>query len=111
MRDQKVTVEETITQTLTVWAIPQSQWHIDNYPDEGYFYYEVKTNKPYETGAIQVCEDDHTFTVPAGISLADAAIETYKEAIAAKQAQCYVEVSELHAKINSLLLLEHTVDE
>tara|TARA_R110002153_G_scaffold24492_3_gene78138 strand:- start:592 stop:939 length:348 start_codon:yes stop_codon:yes gene_type:complete len=107
MSKTTVTIEETIYQTLAVWAIPQSEWHIATYPEDGHFYYAVRTNKPWESGAIQVCEEVCGFTVPAGIDLATAAVETYKAAIEEKNAQHHIEITELKNKIDSLLVLEY----
>ena len=103
MADDIITKEEEVTGSAYIWAIPNRN------PDEhgpGAFYYRVMHN-PWETGAIKV----HTFevkgTVPAGINLIEAALQTIEDKKNEIQARAFREVQDLEKEKEKLLKLTY----
>lgn len=96
----------TLKQLLQVWAIPESEWRRKNYPEEPAFKYEVKTDKPWNEGAVKVHEAEVSIVIPAGIDITKAAIETLREAQKEVRAVADAKVNELNEKINDLLMIE-----
>lgn len=101
------TEKTELTQSLKIWAIPQSKWHRENYPDDPPFYYAVRTDTPWGDGAVLVHEEDIVLTVPAGIDLTLMGIKTLQEAQAEIRAEAQRKFDELQEQIDALLLLEH----
>lgn len=101
------TEKTELTQSLKIWAIPQSKWHREHYPDDPPFFFEIRTGKAWEDGAVCVHEEEVALTIPAGIDLTQAGVATLQDAITETRADCEKKVGELQEKINSLLLLEH----
>lgn len=99
-----------VTETLQIWAIPQSDYWRENHPDELPFRYAIKTHSPYEDGAVKVCEQEVTLWVPEGVDLLEKAIETLQGEIKEEKIRHKDRVDQLQKQINSLLLLEHQVD-
>ena len=101
------TTQKTITQELQIWAVPRSTWHMENYPNDEPFTFEVSTSKPWESGAVHVHNVEVTLVVPAGIDLTAKAIETLREAIKETRDAAEHKVENLNKQINNLLMLEH----
>ena len=97
----------TLTQVLQVWAIPVSAWMRKQYPDKPHFNYEVKTNKPWDEGAVKVHEAEVKIVIPAGIDITKAAIETLREAQKEVRIEADTKINELNERINDLLMLEY----
>jgi len=104
------TTKTEVSQTLQIWAVPQSDWHREQYPDDPPFRYEVRTDKPWGTGCVMVHEQDVTVVIPEGIDITRAAIKTLQEAINETMAEAQVKVDELTQQIDKLLMLEHKPD-
>lgn len=101
----------TLKQMLQVWAIPLTVWEIKQSPEKLPFSYEVKTNKPWEEGAVKIHETEISIVIPGGIDITKAAIETLKEAQKEVKLKAEKKVTELTERINSLLMLEYQSDE
>lgn len=71
-----LTTKEPVTGTVYVWAIPRSKYDLESNPDATPFRYEICTNTPWQNGAVRVSEHEVTLTVPAGVNLLAAALET-----------------------------------
>lgn len=96
----------TLKQVLQVWAIPLSEWEIKQSPEKLPFTYAVKTNKPWEEGAVKIHETEVSIVIPGGIDITKAAIETLREAQKEVKRTAEKKVTELTERINSLLMLE-----
>jgi len=105
-----ITVATTIEQDISIWAIPRSQWHIDRYPDECPYTFAVRTDDPYDTGAVKVFEANMEFDIPAGINVTEQAIETYKEAQRKAQLDADERINMFEEKIKALIMLTHQPD-
>ena len=100
----------TLKQQLQVWAIPQSAYHIEEYPDEPPFYYEVRQSQSWSTGAVLVMEQEFEMTIPAGIDLTEKAIETLGKAAEEVQRDADANIESINSMISKLLMLEHKPD-
>jgi hypothetical protein len=96
-----------VTNTLQIWAIPQSDYYIEEHPGEIPFRYEIRTHKPYQDGSVMVHETEVSLLVPAGIDLLKAAIETLQSEIKTTRAEAEKRCQELEKQVHNLLLLEH----
>ena len=105
-----ITEKTNLEQTLQIWAMPQSDWFRENHPDEAPFYYEVRTDKPWQTGAVMVHEQSVILTVPEGIDVTRAAITTLEAAIKETQAEAEKRVEDLKKQISNLLMLTHQAE-
>lgn len=102
------TKEETVTQTVYLWAVPHSQWHREHFPDDGPFNYVITdSDYHYTTGSVKLLEHEVTLNVPAGIDLLQKAVETLKEEQVRVKTEANQKCNELQEQINSLLLLSH----
>jgi hypothetical protein len=102
-----ITKQTNLEQTLQIWAMPQSKWHIEHHPDDDPFYFEVRTDKPWAKGAVMVCEQTVILTVPKGVDITRAAINTLEDAIKETRAEAEKQVMELKEQITTLLMLTH----
>ena len=106
-----LTEQETLTANLQIWAIPHSKWHIENFPDDGYFRYAVTTEAPYGDNNILCNEVETTIVLPAGIDLGAKAIETLKADIAKTRREAKERCELLQEQINCMQQLTHMVEE
>lgn len=90
-----------VTGEVDVWAIPNP------YAEEGElpFKYELRLDKPWQTGAVRVTSESITITVPAGINLIAKAVETLKEAKEDAHESYVRETQRLDERIQHLLML------
>lgn len=102
-----ITKNTEVTQALQIWAMPQSTYHMTNHPESEPFFYEVRTDKPWQDGAVKVHEQTVMVTVPAGIDLTKAAVATLQEAITETRANATARVDSIQEQINNLLMLTH----
>lgn len=101
------TVETKVTETLQIWAIPHSKYHRESFPEDPPFFYSVRTDKPWDSGAVKVNEEEITFTIPAGIDITTAAVDTLKAAIAEIELDTATKIAELREQIKGLLQLTY----
>lgn len=102
------TIETTVEQTLSVWAVPHSHYRMAENPEECPYSFEVKTGgHHWEDGAVKVWEQCMEFTVPAGINVTEKAIETFKEAQRQLQLDADEKINNLEERIKGLLQLTH----
>ena len=101
------TEKATFTQKLQVWAYPTDQYTRDMNPDSPAFEYKVCTDKPWNSGAVMVHEEEVSLTVPAGVDLTTAAIATLEAAIKEVEDRDYQEIESLRQQIKNLVCLEH----
>ncbi len=112
LRNKTMITEETkFTQNIQVWAIPASAWTLENYPEEPPFKMQVRTDKPWDTGAVMVHEEELDVVVPAGIDLNAQAISTLEDAAKEIQKETADRLAEIKKQIQSLLCIEHQPEE
>lgn len=99
------TVSESVTDKIEIWAIPRYQWADKSEPPFSYHLYAGTT--PYQEGAVKVSTQEVTLSVPAGINLLQAALDTLEDAkVRAREA--YMEkVRSLDVQIQNLRQLTH----
>jgi hypothetical protein len=102
-----LTEQTTLTTNLQIWALPHSQWHIDNFPDDGYFRFEVLTSEPYGDSNILVAEKEVTIEMLAGIDLGTKAVETMQAEIGKLRRQAKEAIELLQERINCMQQLTH----
>ena len=106
-----ITEKTPVTETIQLWAMPQSQWHRENYPEDNPFRYEMRTDEPYGEGNILLDEQELTLYVPAGIDLREKAVETLQAEVARIRREASEQCEKLQEQINSLRLLAHMPEE
>jgi len=96
-----------ITRTIKIWAIPKS------FPEPGEepFTFEVRTDRPWATGAVMIHEEDVTLIIPAGINLIAKAVETLEQAKREKTDDYVRDLKDLDRRIDDLKLLTHMTEE
>ena len=52
----KTTKEESVTDMVGIWAIPRSQYYMEENPNAVPFRYELSTGRNWTTGAVKVYE-------------------------------------------------------
>lgn len=105
------TKAEAVTQTLYLWAIPHSEWHRENYPDDGLFKYEISdSSSQWRKGSVMLLEQEVTINVPEGIDLVEKAVETLKAEQVKVRNDAKAAVEDIQKQINNLLLLTHQDD-
>jgi hypothetical protein len=93
-----------ITRTIKIWAIPNSFPE----PGEDPFTFEVRTDRPWATGAVMIHEEDITVTIPAGINLIAKAVETLEHA-KRETTDAYIrDLKDLDKRIDDLKLIGYT---
>lgn len=102
------TTEETNSYPVSIWAIPKSNYAADDAPP---FSYELRTDRPWQSGAVEVFATEVTITTPAGVDLLTKSIETLEAAIEEVKTNAFEEVHRLQQQINNLLQLEHITEE
>jgi len=110
MSNFDITAETVVRQDIFIWAIPQSAWYIEEHPDECPYTFEVRTDKPWEKGAVKVYEQELELVVPAGINVTEKAIETFKEAQREVQLEADEKINNLEDRIKALLQITHQPD-
>lgn len=102
-----------VTQEVHIWAIPKSEWEIQESPNELPFRYQMFTNHntPWQDGSVKVSSHDVDLYVPADIDLLGAAIETLKEQIETVRNESWVKIKKFEEQIQNLTLLEHKPEE
>ena len=98
-------------QKVGIWAIPKSSYQIEQNPDDEPFDFQVRTDKPWINGAVQVHEEEISMTVPEGIDITMKAIETLNAAKVELQASLNSQIAEINGQISNLLRLECIPDE
>lgn len=100
-----LTKKEPVTGNVYVWAIPQSKYALEQDSTLPPFRYEIHTGSPWQNGAVRVSEHEVTLTVPAGVNLLAAALETLE--LKKKEAfEAYArEVKQIDEQIAGLMLL------
>lgn len=101
------TKREKVSGTAAVWALPRTEWEIEQSDDGRPFRYTIKTETAWQDGAVKVCEFDAETYIPEGLDLVAKAIETMQEKIETIQKRAEQEVGDLITQISSLRLLEH----
>jgi len=96
------TKEEDVTQEVAVWAIPDKYEQTDK-P----FIFKLSTITPWEEGAVKVCTEQVTITVPEGINLMAKAVETLEGLKDEEVAEHNTRLANLDAQIQNLLRLTH----
>lgn len=104
------TKNTVIKQKLNIWAIPQTPYTMENVPDAPPFYFEVRTEMCWHTGAVNVHEVEFSTEIPEGIDLTAKAVETLKEAKRKVQAEAHREIADIDKMIENLMYLEHNDD-
>ena len=104
------TKKTVIKQKLNIWAIPQGTYTMENDPDAPPFYFEVKTDMCWNTGAVNIHEVEFSAELPEGIDLTAKAIETLKEAKRKVQAEAHRDIADIEKMIDNLIYLEHDDD-
>jgi hypothetical protein len=99
-----------VTNNLQVWAIPRSAWHMEQYPKDLPFSYEILRGSPYTNGSVLVHEEEITMLVPAGIDLVERAVLTLKDQMDLIQKDADERIQEIQEQINSMLLISHVSD-
>ena len=102
-----LTEQETLTAQLQVWAVPHSKWHLENYPEDGYFRMEVRTDEPYGDNNILCNEQEVKIVLPAGIDLGAKAIDTLKAEIEQTRREAKERCELLQERINCMQQLTH----
>lgn len=99
------TTQQLITGTVYIWAIPCSRYEMEEEPTRFPFRYELHTNSPWQAGAVRVSEHQVTLTVPPGVNLLAAALETLEAK--KKEAFDYYarQVAEIDEKIQQLMMI------
>ena len=116
MTSKYLTVEETLTQTLKIWAVPNKDYDPKE-EDSRPFRYEVRKgglydyDKPYQEGAVEVAETDVTVTVPGGVDLVWAAVQTLERARKEAREEWYKKDQEFLEAIDSLKMIEYQPEE
>ncbi len=110
MSNYDITIETVVKQTITIWAIPRSKWFLEEHPEECPYTFQVRTDKPWDEGAVQVYEQEIELTVPAGINVTAQAITTFKEAQREIQLQADEKINTLEERIKALLQITHQPD-
>ena len=101
------TEREQVIGMAAIWAMPRTEWEIEQSDDKRPFKYCIKTDTAWQDGAVKVCEFDAAAWVPEGIDLIAKAIETMQDKIDSIQKNAEKEVASLLTQISSLQLLEH----
>ena len=96
-----------ITRTIKIWAIPKS------YPEEGEepFTFEIRTDRPWATGAVMIHEEEVTLVIPDGINLIAKAVETLEAAKREKTDDYVRDLKDLDRRIDDLKLISYTPSE
>lgn len=99
------TVSESVTGEVQIWAVPRSSYAPKDAPP---FSYQLHAGTmPYQKGAVKVSTQEVTLTVPAGVNLLQAALDTLEDA-KKKALETYVEqCKELDEQIQNLRQLTH----
>ena len=99
------TVSESVTGKVEIWAVPRSQWADPS--DPAFSYQLCAGTMPYQKGAVKVSTQEVTLTVPAGVNLLQAALDTLEDA-KKKALETYVEqCKELDEQIKNLRQLSY----
>jgi hypothetical protein len=90
-----------ITRLIKIWAIPKP------FPEPGEepFTFEVRTDRPWGTGAVMIHEEEITLEIPAGINLVAKAVETLEHAKREKTDEYIRDLKDLDKRIDDLKLL------
>jgi len=100
------TEREKIVGMAAVWALPRTDWEIEQSENGRAFKYCIKTDTAWQDGAVKVCEFDAEAWIPEGLDLVAKAIETMQEKINKIEANAKKEVEDLMSQIASLQLIE-----
>lgn len=106
-----LTEQQTLTANLQIWAVPYGKWHLENYPEDGFFEFQVRTDEPYGDNNILCNEVDVKIVLPAGIDLGAKAIDTLKAEMAKTRREAKEKCEQLQEQINTMALLTHMDDE
>lgn len=98
-------------QVVSIWAIPKSSYLIEQNPDNDHFYFEVRTDSCWQSGAVNVHSEEISITVPAGIDITCKAVETLEKAKEEIMSRAREEAAEITNQINKLMLIEHDIVE
>lgn len=101
------TTKEVVSAEAAVYALPRTEHEISTSDDGCPFGYVLKTNPPWQDGAIKLHEVTIAVDLPAGIPLLEKAIETLKEAIAEEEKESARKVAAMQARIDALALIEY----
>ena len=99
------TVSESVTGKVEIWAIPRSQWADKSEPPFSYKLYAGTS--PYQEGAVKVSTQEITLSVPAGVNLLQAALDTLEEAKVRAHEAYITKCMELDQQIQNLRQLTH----
>lgn len=104
MRD--LTKATRVEGVVSIWAVPKAEYQI-TVDEPELFYYEIRTDKPWQSGAVQVLEDNVSMMVPAGIDLRKQAVDTLREAKQEVMRNATEALEALDKKIETMLCIEH----
>lgn len=100
-----LTKKEPVTGNVYIWAVPRGRYEMEADPTINSFRYELHTGSPWQSGAVRVSEHEVTLTVPAGVNLLAAALETL-ELKKKKAFESYArEIKQIDEQIAGLMLL------
>lgn len=100
------TKSESITGNICIWAIPRQSWESKEAPPFSYRLYSEGAN-PYIDGSVKVTTIPVTLSVPAGINLLQAAMETLEDAKVQARKTYMEAVHRLDEQIKGLQMLTH----
>lgn len=102
------TKQELVTGEVSVWAIPKATYELEALqPGEQPFYYALRTDAPWQQGAVKVYSETLSMVVPEGIDLVSKAVLTLEMAMEERTKSYQYDMEQLRLQINKLLLLEH----
>lgn len=102
-----ITEHETLEFETHIWAVPTSDYARELDPTTPMFTYELynHTQRCWTQGAVKVAPATVTATVPAGVNLVQAALDTLQEEIDDINKRAKEETLRVQHKMQELLLL------
>jgi hypothetical protein len=100
------TKSESVTGNICIWAIPRQSWDSKEAPPFSYRLYSSDT-KPYTDGSVKVATIPVTLSVPAGINLLQAALDTLEDAKVEARKTYMDAVHRLDEQIKGLQMLTY----
>ena len=106
-----LTQRSLVSATVGIWAIPLSRYAMEcAEPGTHPFNYKLVIGNPWEMGATKVHEELVTLTMPAGINLLAAAVETLRSNKEEIMKDAMERMKEIDSQIQQLLMLSGPAD-
>jgi hypothetical protein len=107
------TTSKTVSGTISIWAVPRTDWEVENSDDNELFDLELYSGDitPYREGAVHIHTEAVYVECPAGIDMVQAAVDTLHDAKEREGAQYAARIGDLNKKIAALLRLSHTLSD